>query len=76
VTTPASTGIIVFAAALVAVQLRPRGGPQDADVHEPAREAIPVPALVLQLLFHFECLRDAFSVTAWHADDVTVRSRF
>jgi EmrB/QacA subfamily drug resistance transporter len=40
-----STGIIVFAAALVAVQLRPRGGPEDADVHEPAREAIPVPAL-------------------------------
>jgi MFS family permease len=38
-----STGIIVFAAALVAVQLRPRGGPEDADVHQPAREAIPVP---------------------------------
>jgi hypothetical protein len=32
--------------------------------------------LILQLLFHFECSRDACSVTAWHADDVTVRSRF
>ena len=40
-----STAIIVFAAALVAVQLRPRGGPEDAEVHEPAREDIPVPAL-------------------------------
>jgi len=37
--------VMIGAAALVAVQLRPRGRPEDADVHEPARDAVPVPVL-------------------------------
>jgi EmrB/QacA subfamily drug resistance transporter len=40
-----STGIIAVAALLVLVQLRPRGTPDDADVHRPSRDAVPVPAL-------------------------------
>jgi MFS family permease len=40
-----STGIVVLAALLVAVQLRPGGRPEDANVHEPARHATPVPVL-------------------------------
>jgi EmrB/QacA subfamily drug resistance transporter len=40
-----STGIMVLAAVLVAVQLRPTGRPEDADVHEPAHDATPVPVL-------------------------------
>jgi MFS family permease len=40
-----SAAIIVFAVVLVTVQLRPRGRPEDADVHEPARDATPVPVL-------------------------------
>jgi len=40
-----AAGIIVAAALLVAVQLRPRGGPDDADIHRPSRDQIPAPAL-------------------------------
>lgn len=40
-----STGITALAAVLLAIQLRPRGRPEDADVHEPARDAVPVPVL-------------------------------
>jgi hypothetical protein len=40
-----SAAIMLVAAALVAVQLRPTGQPEDADVHEPARDAEPVPVL-------------------------------
>jgi EmrB/QacA subfamily drug resistance transporter len=40
-----STGIIVLAALLVAVQLRQKGGPHDAEIHQPHPAAIPAPAL-------------------------------
>jgi EmrB/QacA subfamily drug resistance transporter len=40
-----STGIVVVAAILVTVQLRPRGAPQDAEVHQPSGGAVPAPVL-------------------------------
>jgi EmrB/QacA subfamily drug resistance transporter len=40
-----STGIVVVAAILVTVQLRPRGAPQDAEVHQPSSGAVPAPVL-------------------------------
>jgi MFS family permease len=40
-----SAGIILLAAILVAVQMRARGRPEDADVHKPAPNATPVPVL-------------------------------
>ncbi|HTX27296.1 MAG TPA: MFS transporter [Streptosporangiaceae bacterium] len=40
-----ATGIIVLAAALVAVQLRPKGSPHDTELHQPLASAIPAPAL-------------------------------
>ncbi len=40
-----SAGIILWAVLLVSVQLRSRGGPHDADIHQPSRDAIPAPAL-------------------------------
>jgi EmrB/QacA subfamily drug resistance transporter len=40
-----STGIVVVAAILVTAQLRPRGAPQDAEVHQPSGGAVPAPVL-------------------------------
>jgi hypothetical protein len=38
-------GIILAAALLVSVQLRPRGSADDRDVHQPSGDAIPAPVL-------------------------------
>jgi EmrB/QacA subfamily drug resistance transporter len=40
-----SAGIVAVAALLVSVQLRPRGGPQDADVHQSYPAGVPAPSL-------------------------------
>jgi EmrB/QacA subfamily drug resistance transporter len=40
-----SAGLMVAAAAIVAVQLRPRGGPHEADVHQPSGGAVPAPVI-------------------------------
>jgi EmrB/QacA subfamily drug resistance transporter len=40
-----SAGIIAVAVLLVVVLLRPRGTPEDADVHQPSPAAVPVPQL-------------------------------
>jgi EmrB/QacA subfamily drug resistance transporter len=40
-----AAGIILLAVVLVWVQLRPRGTPHDADVHQPSGDAIPAPVL-------------------------------
>ena len=40
-----ATGLIVVAALLVTVQLRPRGVPDEADIHQPSGGVIPAPIL-------------------------------
>jgi EmrB/QacA subfamily drug resistance transporter len=40
-----SAGLIAVAALLVVILLRRRGTPEDADIHQPARGAVPVPLL-------------------------------
>jgi EmrB/QacA subfamily drug resistance transporter len=40
-----AAGIILGAALLVLVQLRPRGSPDDADVHQPSGGTVPAPVL-------------------------------
>jgi hypothetical protein len=40
-----AAGLILGAALLVLVQLRPRGSPDDADVHQPSAGTVPAPVL-------------------------------
>jgi len=40
-----STGIIAFAAILVTVQLRPRGSPDDTEIHQSSGGTVPAPVL-------------------------------
>jgi EmrB/QacA subfamily drug resistance transporter len=40
-----SAGIILVAAVLVTIQLRPKGSPHDAEVHQPSGGAVPAPVI-------------------------------